>query len=211
MLTAFAAMQELLKKLFESNGGSKGSKLAIFLVHIWWIPGAHLMECWCSSDRFLVHFWRISGDYLMDFWRRSRRVPLVSLRLGRAGGMGLLDGKRLWGAHTPAQGMDVPAKLLESVCSTNSQNPLDNIHFKRCTDLSFAWSGVMRWGLFSTLITKAKRIQWNFTYWKDWPWSQTPPTQTCSIGGVLCPAGPKSTSPSSKSIHVKVFLARVTP
>ena len=34
MLTAFAAMQELLKKLFESNGVSKGSKLAIFLVHI---------------------------------------------------------------------------------------------------------------------------------------------------------------------------------
>ena len=27
---------------------------------------------------------------------------------------------------------------------SKSQNPLDNIHFKRCTDLSFAWSGVMR-------------------------------------------------------------------
>ena len=127
---------------------------------------ANLPHSWRTSDGFLVHIWWISGEHLMDSWRRSTRVPLVSLRLGRAGRMGLLDGQRLWGAYTPAQGMDVPAKLLESVCSPNPQNPLDNIHFKRCTDLSFAWSGVMRWGLCSTTITKAgkKRIQWNFTY-----------------------------------------------
>ena len=48
MLTAFAAMQELLKKLFESNGGSKGSKFAAF-------RSAHLMDFWRTSDGFLVH------------------------------------------------------------------------------------------------------------------------------------------------------------
>ena len=48
MLTAFAAMQELLKKLFESNGGSKGSKFAAF-------RSAHLMDFWRTSDGFLVN------------------------------------------------------------------------------------------------------------------------------------------------------------
>ena len=64
--------------------------------------------------------------------------------------------------------------------------------------LTWVLPGLGSWGedFARQRFPKQKRRKWSFNYWKDWPWSQTPPTQTCSIGGVLCPAGPKSTSPS---------------
>jgi len=76
MLTAFAAMQELLKKLFESNGPQEFP---------WSVADWGEQEGWVS--------WMASGS----------EAHILQLK-----------------------------------------NPLDNIHFKRCTDLSFAWSGVMR-------------------------------------------------------------------
>ena len=201
MLTAFAAIQELLKKLFESNGGSKGSKLAIFLVHIWWIPGAHLIDSWCTSDGFLAIIWWISGAGPQEFpWSVSD--------------WGEQEGWVSW----MASGSEAHILQLKVwMCLQNYWKVFAPLtpRIRWTTSISsdvLTWvlPGLVSWGkdLNRQWSPKQNRIHWNC---KDWPWSQTPATQTCSIGGVLCPAGPKSTSPPSKSIHVKVFLARVTP
>ena len=68
MLTAFAAIQELLKKLFGQNGGTQKK----------------LSKLNCPSS--------------------STSLPMGGVRLGRGRGLGLLDGKRLRGSHTSAEG-----------------------------------------------------------------------------------------------------------